>query len=100
MQSPIDLYWYDGGMKPSEPGELAEDNRQLGITGLMFVGDKGKILDNRIIPESRGKAYLGAAYVEPGAGRGGRSRSSAAPPPPRPGPTAPPVPRCAAPASR
>jgi hypothetical protein len=71
---PIDLYWYDGGMKPSEPGELAEDNRQLGITGLMFVGDKGKILDNRIIPESRGKAYLGAAYVEPGAGRGGRGQ--------------------------
>ncbi len=74
---PIDLYWYDGGLRPPEPPELAEDNRQLAITGLMFVGDKGKILDGRIIPESRMKSYLGAAYTEPGAGRGGRGGQGA-----------------------
>jgi len=70
---PIDLYWYDGGMRPSDPEELREDNRTLGATGMLFIGDKGKILDNRIIPESRGKAYLGTDYTPPGqGGRGGR----------------------------
>jgi len=69
---PIDLYWYDGGMRPSDPEELREDNRSLGKTGMLFIGDKGKILDNRIIPESRMKTYAGADYTPPGQGRGGR----------------------------
>jgi hypothetical protein len=69
---PIDLYWYDGGMRPSDPEELRDDNRTLSATGMLFIGDKGKILDNRIIPESRAKAYLGTDYAPPSAGRGGR----------------------------
>jgi len=40
----IDLCWYDGGMKPSIPEELLEDNKELPAEGMMFVGDKGKIL--------------------------------------------------------
>jgi hypothetical protein len=40
----FDLFWYDGGMKPFIPEELAEDNRDMPEEGLMFVGDKGKIL--------------------------------------------------------
>ncbi len=40
----IDLCWYDGGMKPTLPDELASAGRQLPEEGMMFVGDRGKIL--------------------------------------------------------
>src|ERR1700730_820000 len=39
---PFDLYWYDGGMKPITPDEL--ESGSLEAEGMMFVGDKGKIL--------------------------------------------------------
>ena len=57
----IDLIWYDGGMRPPVPEELFEDGLELEPEGMMFVGDKGKILcgfhiDNpRIIPNKRMK---------------------------------------------
>jgi hypothetical protein len=41
---PVDLYWYDGGMRPEIPLELINDNKELPEEGMMFVGDKGKIL--------------------------------------------------------
>ncbi len=41
---PVDLCWYDGGMRPPIPVELLEDNKELPAEGMMFVGDKGKIL--------------------------------------------------------
>jgi hypothetical protein len=40
----IDLCWYDGGIRPAVPTELLEDNKELPAEGMMFVGDKGKIL--------------------------------------------------------
>ena len=40
----IDLVWYDGGMRPPIPMELLTDNKELPAEGMMFVGDKGKIL--------------------------------------------------------
>jgi hypothetical protein len=43
-RGPVDLYWYDGGMRPCLPEELARDNKELPQEGMMFVGDKGKIL--------------------------------------------------------
>jgi len=55
----VDLIWYDGGIRPPVPVELFEDNKELDPEGMMFVGDKGKILagfhvDNpRLIPEKR-----------------------------------------------
>jgi len=61
---PFDLYWHDGGMKPPTPEELEEDNLELEREGMMFVGDKGKILlgfrgeSPRIIPERKMKEYL------------------------------------------
>ncbi|MEO6328484.1 MAG: hypothetical protein ABIO55_06115 [Ginsengibacter sp.] len=39
-----DLCWYDGGMRPPIPVELTNDNKELPQEGMMFVGDKGKIL--------------------------------------------------------
>jgi hypothetical protein len=38
----LDLFWYDGSLKPATPPELQDD--ELDAEGLMFVGDKGKIL--------------------------------------------------------
>lgn len=40
----VDLYWYDGGMRPPVPDELLKENKTLDPEGMMFVGDKGKIL--------------------------------------------------------
>jgi hypothetical protein len=40
----VDLIWYDGGMRPAVPTELLEQNKELEPEGMMFVGDKGKIL--------------------------------------------------------
>jgi hypothetical protein len=40
----VDLCWYDGGMRPPTPVELQEANKELQPEGMMFVGDKGKIL--------------------------------------------------------
>jgi hypothetical protein len=63
----FDLFWYDGGMKPHNPPEMEEDNRELDSEGMMFVGDKGKILagfncnNPRIIPEARMIAHTGSA---------------------------------------
>jgi predicted dehydrogenase len=40
----VDLWWYDGGMRPAIPEELLSDNKQLAEEGMLFVGDQGKIL--------------------------------------------------------
>ncbi len=40
----VDLIWYDGGMRPPIPTELINANKLLPEEGMMFVGDKGKIL--------------------------------------------------------
>jgi Oxidoreductase family, NAD-binding Rossmann fold/Oxidoreductase family, C-terminal alpha/beta domain len=41
---PVDLCWYDGGMRPPIPTELLDQNKDLPAEGMMFVGDAGKIL--------------------------------------------------------
>ncbi|MCW5981933.1 MAG: Gfo/Idh/MocA family oxidoreductase [Bryobacteraceae bacterium] len=40
----LDLVWHDGGMRPPTPEELYSDPEGLPAEGMMFVGDKGKIL--------------------------------------------------------
>jgi len=40
----LDLFWYDGGMKPRTPDELERENGDLPPEGMMVVGEKGKIL--------------------------------------------------------
>lgn len=58
---PFELIWYDGGMRPPVPDELAAEGKNFSREGMMFVGDKGKILagfrgeDPVLIPESRMK---------------------------------------------
>jgi len=65
----FDLYWYDGGMKPPTPEELEVDGKDMPQEGMMFVGDKGKILGGfrcekpLLIPESRMTSYMGDRQV-------------------------------------
>ena len=67
----FNLFWYDGGMKPFIPDELAADNRDIPNEGMMFVGDKGKILggfrgeEPEIIPASKRDAYSGNKELPP-----------------------------------
>ncbi len=62
----VDLFWYDGGMRPPTPPELEEEKRFLLPEGMMFVGDKGKILAGfrcdspRLIPERAFRDFLTA----------------------------------------
>jgi hypothetical protein len=57
----VDLIWYDGGIRPPVPEEMYEDNKELPAEGMMFVGDKGKILagfrveNPHLIPDKRMK---------------------------------------------
>jgi predicted dehydrogenase len=53
---PLKLVWSDGGLRPPRPEEL-EEGREMGATGRLIIGDKGKILGNQLIPESRRKEY-------------------------------------------
>jgi len=55
---PLKLTWYDGGLMPPPPAELAE-NAQLPDNGTLIVGSKATVLANlyyqsvRIIPDSK-----------------------------------------------
>ena len=61
-------------MRPPTPEELETDSKELPEEGMMFVGDKGKILagfrgdDPHIIPEQKMREYQAAEKL-PGAGR-------------------------------
>ncbi len=56
---PFELFWYDGGMKPFVPDELRSAGKSFPREGMMFVGDKGKIIAGfrgeypHLIPESK-----------------------------------------------
>jgi len=60
---PVKLTWYDGGMMPPRPKELEPFRRMGDNEGVLFVGDKGRIVcgcycrSPRIIPEAKMKAY-------------------------------------------
>lgn len=49
---PVQLNWYDGGLKPHRPAEL-EEGRAWPDNGAIFVGEKGIMYGNRLIPESK-----------------------------------------------
>ncbi len=60
---PVKVIWYDGGLQPPRPEEL-EPGRKFGSDGgVLFVGDKGKLMCGtygrgpRIIPETKMREY-------------------------------------------
>ena len=40
----MDLFWYDGGMKPQLPEEIESHDVEMGREGIMFIGDEGAIM--------------------------------------------------------
>ena len=40
----LDLFWYDGGMKPRMPDQIAAKDIAVSREGILFVGDRGTIL--------------------------------------------------------
>jgi len=61
---PVTLHWYDGGLLPERPAELGPNRPLDPEDGIIFVGDKGKILVTgwggehpMLLPESRDKEY-------------------------------------------
>jgi len=54
---PVKLTWYDGGLMPPRPAELEDGRRFGGADSNLYVGDKGKMLSHRLIPEARMKEY-------------------------------------------
>lgn len=60
----VKLHWYDGGLLPERPAEL-EPNRELDPEdGILFVGDKGRMIvtgwggeNPRLLPERLDKEY-------------------------------------------
>ncbi|GLR15562.1 Gfo/Idh/MocA family protein [Portibacter lacus] len=61
---PVKLTWYDGGMMPPRPEELADDE-PMGNNdgGVLFVGSKGKLMcdcygaNPRLLPKSRDEQF-------------------------------------------
>jgi len=59
----LTLTWYDGGMMPARPEELEPQRNLGGGDGMLYVGDRGKILGHRLIPETKMKEYGGKPPV-------------------------------------
>jgi hypothetical protein len=65
---PVKFTWYDGGLMPARPEELAENISFQGGNendeGLLFIGDHGKILcgfngeNPRLIPEEKMRSFV------------------------------------------
>ncbi|MDD4017542.1 MAG: Gfo/Idh/MocA family oxidoreductase [Kiritimatiellae bacterium] len=60
---PLTLNWYDGGLRPPRPLEL-EDGRPWG-GGVLYVGDNGKMMGHRLIPEARMREFGKAPQTLP-----------------------------------
>ncbi len=61
---PVTLHWYDGGMIPARPEEMDADDKLDREDGILFVGDKGKMLVEgwggrlpRLIPDQKDREY-------------------------------------------
>jgi predicted dehydrogenase len=59
---PVKLTWYDGGLTPPKPEEMGEE-RLNGEGGILYVGSKGKMLQDtyglrpRLLPMDRHNSY-------------------------------------------
>ena len=45
--APVTLTWYDGGLKPPRPPEFDDDDV---LQDVVYIGEKGKLMGNRLIP--------------------------------------------------
>lgn len=51
---PVTLHWYDGGLRPPRPPELPPDEPHRDI---LYIGDTGKMMGDRLIPEARMEGF-------------------------------------------
>jgi predicted dehydrogenase len=51
---PLTISWQDGGLRPPRPPELETDRS---LADIIYIGETGKIMGSRLIPEARQKAY-------------------------------------------
>jgi hypothetical protein len=51
---PVKLIWYEGGIMPPRPDEL-KDEEEMPANGTLYIGNKGKILNDLVLPEDRMK---------------------------------------------
>jgi hypothetical protein len=68
---PLKLTWYDGGMRPFTPDELAAEGKSLPAAGTLYVGDAGMILNNELIPAKKMQDYRTAKGLPAPQGRRG-----------------------------
>jgi hypothetical protein len=74
----VDLFWYDGGMKPRLPDHMEAQDVTMGKEGILFVGDDGAIMagfrgrDPHVFTKGKKKALR----VTGGGGRGGSWREA------------------------
>jgi predicted dehydrogenase len=54
---PLKAVWYDGGIKPPRPNELESGQNLPDSGGELYIGSKGIMLGNRILPEAKMRAY-------------------------------------------
>ncbi len=40
----IDVFWYEGGMRPATPKALVRNGKKIPGDGVMFIGDQGRII--------------------------------------------------------
>jgi len=69
--SQVALYWYDGGLRPPLLAELEADGVAMPDEGMLFVGERGKLLagftgDNpRLIPQARMREFQSPSETLP-----------------------------------
>jgi predicted dehydrogenase len=51
---PVTLTWYDGGLQPPRPPELEDDDP---LRDVIYIGDQGKLMGDRLVPEKRMETY-------------------------------------------
>jgi len=74
----LDLFWYDGGMKPRLPREVEAHNAEMDREGILFVGDEGAIMasfhgeEPRLFAKGQNKPLQLSATSSQGSRRGGR----------------------------
>lgn len=53
---PVTLKWYDGGLRPMLIPEL-DEGMKMGAGGTLYIGDKGLILNDKILPKALRESY-------------------------------------------
>jgi len=81
----LDLFWYDGGIKPRLPAEVEAHNPEMGREGILYVGDQGHILagfngqNPQLLAKGRSEPLWKEEATRQGAGpaqRGGGERTN------------------------